>query len=124
MRAYMQAPTHFLVSRNRCNIEAIVQNNWRSSGPAACLSGRIAEDRANCELIAREVVAIQQLVLMALGEHDVVVRQACKTIGVWQACKTIGVRQACKTIGVRQACKTIGVWQAGRAWQVCNTIGA
>eukprot|EP00983_Pelagomonas_calceolata_P001264 43403-Pelagomonas_calceolata.AAC.6 len=42
---------------------------------------RIAEDRANCELIAREVVAIQQLVLMALGEHDVVVRQACKTIG-------------------------------------------
>lgn len=43
--------------------------------------GRIAEDRTNCELIAKEEAAIQQLVLMALSENQVVVKQACKTIG-------------------------------------------
>lgn len=47
------------------------------------LPGRIAEDRAACELIAKEEVAIQQLVLMALSENGVVVRQACKTLGAW-----------------------------------------
>ncbi len=31
VRAYMQAHTHFLVSRNRCNIEAIVQNTCLQS---------------------------------------------------------------------------------------------
>lgn len=46
----------------------------------AC-SGRIAEDRASCDLIAKEEIAIQQLVLMALSDNQVVVRQACKTIG-------------------------------------------
>ena len=45
------------------------------------LPGRIAEDRTNCELIAKEEAAIQQLVLMALSENPVVVGQACKTIG-------------------------------------------
>jgi hypothetical protein len=45
------------------------------------VTGRIAEDRANCELIAKEEVAVQQLVLMALSENPVVVKQACKTIG-------------------------------------------
>ena len=44
-------------------------------------SGRIAEDRQNCELISKQETAIQQLVLMALSENPVVVRQACKTIG-------------------------------------------
>jgi hypothetical protein len=53
--------------------------------PAWCLwvPGRIAEDRGNCELIAKEEVAVQQLVLMALSENPVVVKQACKTIGGW-----------------------------------------
>ena len=45
------------------------------------LTGRIAEDRANCELISKEEAAVQQLVLMVLSENPVVVRQACKTIG-------------------------------------------
>ena len=44
-------------------------------------AGRIAEDRLNCELISKEEAAVQQLVLMALSENEVVVRQACKTIG-------------------------------------------
>jgi hypothetical protein len=48
---------------------------------AAPVSGRIAEDRSSCELIAKEEGAVQQLVLMALSESPVVVRQACKTIG-------------------------------------------
>ncbi len=34
-----------------------------------------------CAAIAREVGAIQQLILMALSENEVVVQQACKTIG-------------------------------------------
>ena len=50
---------------------------WRPVLPV----GRIAEDRTNCELIAKEEAAIQQLVLMALSENQVVVKQACKTIG-------------------------------------------
>ncbi|KXZ56156.1 hypothetical protein GPECTOR_1g133 [Gonium pectorale] len=43
--------------------------------------GRISEDRANCELMAREETAIQQLVLMALSEQPVVAEQACRTLG-------------------------------------------
>lgn len=34
-----------------------------------------------CAAIAREVGAIQQLILMALSDSEVVVQQACKTIG-------------------------------------------
>ena len=44
-------------------------------------AGRIAEDPLNCAIIAREVGAIQQLILMALSENEVVVEQACKVIG-------------------------------------------
>ena len=44
-------------------------------------AGKIAEDPGNCAAIAREVGAIQQLILMALSEHEAVVEQACKTIG-------------------------------------------
>ena len=44
-------------------------------------AGKIAEDPVNCAVIAREVGAIQQLILMALSENEVVVEQACKTIG-------------------------------------------
>ncbi|KAG2497865.1 hypothetical protein HYH03_004131 [Edaphochlamys debaryana] len=43
--------------------------------------GRISEDRASCELIAREETAIAQLVLMALSEQPVVAEQACRTLG-------------------------------------------
>ncbi len=46
--------------------------------PAA--AGKIAEDPAACAEIVREVGAIQQLILMALSENEVVVEQACKTI--------------------------------------------
>ena len=45
-------------------------------------AGRIAEDPANCAAIAQEVGAIQQLILMALSDNEVVVEQACKVIGV------------------------------------------
>jgi hypothetical protein len=44
-------------------------------------AGKIAEDPLNCAIIAREVGAIHQLILMALSENEVVVEQACKTIG-------------------------------------------
>ncbi|KAK9839624.1 hypothetical protein WJX81_001442 [Elliptochloris bilobata] len=44
--------------------------------------GKIAEDPAACAEIVREVGAIQQLILMALSENEVVVEQACKTIGL------------------------------------------
>lgn len=44
-------------------------------------AGKIAEDPLNCAIIAREVGAIQQLILMALSENEVVVEQACKVIG-------------------------------------------
>ena len=44
-------------------------------------AGRIAEDPANCAAIAQEEGAIQQLILMALSDNEVVVEQACKVIG-------------------------------------------
>jgi hypothetical protein len=44
-------------------------------------AGRISEDRSNCELIAKEETALQQLLLMALSEQPVVAVQACKTLG-------------------------------------------
>lgn len=44
-------------------------------------AGKIAEDPAACSAIVREVGAIQQLILMALSENEVVVQQACKTLG-------------------------------------------
>ncbi|EIE23713.1 hypothetical protein COCSUDRAFT_41874 [Coccomyxa subellipsoidea C-169] len=44
--------------------------------------GKIAEDPAACSAIVREVGAIQQLILMALSENEVVVQQACKTLGL------------------------------------------
>lgn len=46
----------------------------------SCCAARIAEDRFNCELIAKEDVALQQLVLMAMGDDAVVVAQACKVL--------------------------------------------
>jgi hypothetical protein len=49
--------------------------------PYILLTGRIAEDGSNCDLISKEEAAIQQLVLMALSVNPVVVRQACKTLG-------------------------------------------
>ncbi|BDA47659.1 probable calcium-independent phospholipase A2-gamma at C-terminar half [Coccomyxa sp. Obi] len=44
--------------------------------------GKIAEDPTACSAIVREVGAIQQLILMALSENEVVVQQACKTLGL------------------------------------------
>lgn len=44
-------------------------------------AGKIAEDTASCSIIAREVGAIQQLILMALSDNEVVVQQACKILG-------------------------------------------
>ena len=44
-------------------------------------AGKIAEDAASCAIIAREVGAVQQLILMALSDSEVVVQQACKILG-------------------------------------------
>ena len=44
-------------------------------------AGSIAEDPFNCEVISHEEGAVQQLILMALSDNEVVVEQACKTIG-------------------------------------------
>lgn len=44
-------------------------------------TGSIAEDPFNCEVISHEEGAVQQLILMALSDNEVVVEQACKTIG-------------------------------------------
>jgi hypothetical protein len=44
-------------------------------------TGKVAEDPGQCGAIAREVGAVQQLILMALSDNEVVVEQACKTIG-------------------------------------------
>lgn len=49
--------------------------------PANARAGRIAEDASSCAIIAREVGAIQQLILMALSDNEVVVQQACKILG-------------------------------------------
>ena len=35
----------------------------------------------SCTIIAREVGAIQQLILMALSDNEIVVQQACKILG-------------------------------------------
>ena len=53
------------------------QNNTRLCTNA----GSIAEDPFNCEVISHEEGAVQQLILMALSDNEVVVEQACKTIG-------------------------------------------
>ena len=44
-------------------------------------AGKIAEDAASCAIIAREVGAVQQLILMALSDSEIVVQQACKILG-------------------------------------------
>ena len=44
-------------------------------------AGKIAEDAVSCAIIAREVGAVQQLILMALSDSEVVVQQACKILG-------------------------------------------
>ena len=44
-------------------------------------TGSIAEDPLNCEVISREEGAVQQLIPMALSDNEIVVEQACKTIG-------------------------------------------
>ena len=44
-------------------------------------AGSIAEDPLNCEVISREEGAVQQLIPMALSDNEIVVEQACKTIG-------------------------------------------
>lgn len=45
-------------------------------------AGSIAEDPFNCEVISQEEGAVQQLILMALSDNEIVVEQACKTISV------------------------------------------
>jgi hypothetical protein len=51
---------------------------------AGCLqpgcAGRLVEDAANLELLVREDVALQQLVLAALGSNSLVVEQAVKVM--------------------------------------------
>ena len=53
--------------------------------PTLCVvhAGSIAEDPFNCEVISHEEGAIQQLILMALSDNEIVVEQACKTIGAY-----------------------------------------
>ena len=68
---------------DEARIRPISPPAWiRPISPPACwpFEGRIAEDRANCDLIAKEEAALQQLVLMALSENPIVVGQACKTM--------------------------------------------
>ena len=60
--------------------EMLLQGPLQTPG-SSTPTGRIAEDPLNCAIIAREVGAIQQLILMALSENEVVVEQACKVIG-------------------------------------------
>ncbi|GLI68627.1 hypothetical protein VaNZ11_013105, partial [Volvox africanus] len=69
-RAHKMAPLFRLTFRSSCQHPLL-----------AGALGRIAEDRANCELMDREETAIQQLVLMALSEQPVVAEQACRTLG-------------------------------------------
>ena len=49
-----------------------------------------------CGAIAREVGAIQQLILMALSDNEVVVQQACKTIsaGAPPVCPSVSCASA------------------------------
>jgi len=65
----------------------------RKSAPAtaraSAAAGKIAEDPAACAEIVREVGAIQQLILMALSENEVVVEQACKTIGARRSVRQV-----------------------------------
>eukprot|EP00884_Botryococcus_braunii_P003060 jgi/Botrbrau1/12755/Bobra.67_1s0114.1 len=41
---------------------------------------KVAEEPAQCAAMAREVGAVQQILLMAISENDIVVEQACQTI--------------------------------------------
>lgn len=45
-------------------------------------AGSIAEDPFNCDVISQEEGAVQQLILMALSDNEIVVEQACKTISM------------------------------------------
>ncbi len=58
-------------------------------------AGSIAEDPFNCEVISHEEGAVQQLILMALSDNEVVVEQACKTIG---RCCDAFVRCVCEPL--------------------------
>ena len=49
-----------------------------------------------CAEIVREVGAIQQLILMALSENEVVVEQACKTIGAPHASASVSSALCCE----------------------------
>jgi hypothetical protein len=44
-------------------------------------SGCLAEDSKNRDMIAKQDGALQQLVLMALNDHEEVVFQTCTTLG-------------------------------------------
>ena len=46
-------------------------------------AGSIAEDPFNCDVISQEEGAVQQLILMALSDNEIVVEQACKTISLF-----------------------------------------
>lgn len=49
-------------------------------------AAKVAEDAAQCASMAKEVGALQQLLLMAICDDDTVVEQACKTIGALPLC--------------------------------------
>ena len=53
----------------------------RIATPRLSCAGSIAEDPLNCEVISREEGAVQQLIPMALSDNEIVVEQACKTLG-------------------------------------------
>ena len=65
----------------RCMHGHMLAHLQRETRPQLHGAGKIAEDPVACAAIAREVGAIQQLILMALSDSEVVVQQACKTIG-------------------------------------------
>ena len=67
-------------------------------------AGKIAEDPVACAAIAREVGAIQQLILMALSDSEVVVQQACKTIGA-RLCLQNHRCEALPCMQARRCCK-------------------
>lgn len=91
--ALLQLTLSMMTAGRRINGRGLFECGMQSSGGGLCMSirsdgrqagcgaGKIAEEPAACSAIAREVGAIQQLILMALSENEVVVQQACKTIG-------------------------------------------
>ena len=77
-------------------------------------AGSIAEDPFNCDVISQEEGAVQQLILMALSDNEIVVEQACKTISPFSFLFfSDSVLVQCMHVSVMLSCTCVSLFVCG-----------